>query len=305
MRLSQLRGLILIHKYGSISKAAQESYQSQSALSVAMKELEEELGNTILIRSKKGVTLTPYGLGVLEHANNIFTEIDHIRELDGNSDGLHGRISLGTASYISNLIATELWLKLKEQNPGIQLKIHQDNNANIISAVLLGQLDLGLLQIGSFKGKAHTPPELTKSRLTFHPLFTRPMIFAVGSNHPLCHRDNLAITDLFSYSYITNKDIEEDTAFQYLKAHGYSNERIQVNDGMQRSLVGEINGFQVLVDIGLELGNERYQNKLHPLSIDEFPCTYTIGWIHKSQSLSEAEKAMIQLLESQTQQYII
>ena len=60
MRLSQLKGLILIHKYGSISKAAQESFQSQSALSVAIKELEEELGNTILIRSKKGVSFNEH-----------------------------------------------------------------------------------------------------------------------------------------------------------------------------------------------------------------------------------------------------
>ena len=45
MRLSQLNGLLLIQKYGSISKAAQESFLSQSALSVSIKELEEELGH--------------------------------------------------------------------------------------------------------------------------------------------------------------------------------------------------------------------------------------------------------------------
>lgn len=305
MRLSQLRGLLLINRYGSISKAAQESFQSQSALSVAIKELEEELGYTILIRSKKGVTFTPYGLQVLEHVKNIFSEIDFIRELEGTSDSLHSKISLGTASYISNLIATELWLTLKEQEPGIQLKIHQGNNANIISNILLGKLDLGLLQIGSLKGKSLTSPELIKSHLAFHPLFSRPMIFAVGSNHPLRKKSNVTITDLFPYSYLTNKNLEEDIAFQYLKSLGYHNERVQVNDSMQRSLITKINGFQVLVDIGLTLGNERYLNQLHPLAIDDFPGIYTIGWIHKSHSLSDAEQAIIQLLEVQAQQYIV
>lgn len=53
MRLSQLNGLILIHKYGSISKAAQEAFLSQSALSVAIKELEEELGAYNINPNKK------------------------------------------------------------------------------------------------------------------------------------------------------------------------------------------------------------------------------------------------------------
>lgn len=304
MRLSQLKGLILIHKYGSISKAAQESFQSQSALSVAIKELEEELGNTILIRSKKGVSFTPYGLQVLEHVNNIFTEIKLIRELEGNETGIHGNVILGTGSYISNILASELWLELKQEAPGIQLKIHQDNNANIISDVLLGKLDLGLLQIGSLEGIPHYPPELIKSRLNFHPLFTRPMIFAVGENHPLLKSDTVQLEDLFSFPYVTNKDLEEDIAFQYLKSHGYHNECIQVNDRIQRSLLLQINAFQVLVDVGLTLGNERYRTKLYPLLIPNFPATYTVGWIHKTQCLSSAEQKIIHLLIDQSQSYI-
>lgn len=61
MRLSQLNGLHLI-KNGSISKAAQESFMSQSAVFVSIKELEEELGQVILIRTKKGVAFSNYGL---------------------------------------------------------------------------------------------------------------------------------------------------------------------------------------------------------------------------------------------------
>ena len=61
MRLSQLNGLHLI-KNGSISKAAQESLMSQSAVFVSIKELEEELGQVILIRTKKGGAFINYGL---------------------------------------------------------------------------------------------------------------------------------------------------------------------------------------------------------------------------------------------------
>ncbi|MDO4280456.1 MAG: LysR family transcriptional regulator [Peptococcaceae bacterium] len=304
MRLSQLRGLILIHKYGSISKAAQESFQSQSALSVAIKELEEELGYTILIRTKKGVEFTPYGLQVLEHVNNIFSEIALIRELNSNLDGLNGNVSLGTGSFISNILASDLWLILKEQYPGIHLTIHQDNNINIISSVLLGKLDLGLLQIGEMEDTPFFPEALMKSKLAFHPLIHLPMRFAVGCQSPLLTKSIVQISDLFPYTYFTNKDLEEDVAYQYLKKHGYRNEAVQVNSSVQRELVNKVNGFQVGADIGLDFGNARFTDQLYPLDVQDFSASYIIGWIHKGSTLSQAEQKVLQMLKDQTLKYL-
>ena len=50
------------------------------ALSVSIKELEEELGQVILIRTKKGVAFTNYGLQLLEHTQRIFEEVELIRK---------------------------------------------------------------------------------------------------------------------------------------------------------------------------------------------------------------------------------
>ena len=60
---------------------------------------------------------------------------------------------LGTSSYYCNILAVNLFLELKKRFPGINLQIYQDKNVNIISDVLLGNLDLGLLQIGVLDGK--------------------------------------------------------------------------------------------------------------------------------------------------------
>ena len=99
MRLSQLSGLLLIKKYGSISKAAQESFMSQSALSVSIKELEEELGQVILIRTKKGVAFTNYGIQLLEHIQRIFEEVEFIRKMEVEQSEVHGNVVLGISSY--------------------------------------------------------------------------------------------------------------------------------------------------------------------------------------------------------------
>ena len=153
MRLSQLSGLLLIKKYGSISKAAQESFMSQSALSVSIKELEEELGQVILIRTKKGVAFTNYGIQLLEHIQRIFEEVEFIRKMEVEQSEVHGNVVLGISSYYCNVLAANLFLELKKRFPGINLQISQDKNVNIISDVLLGNLDLGLLQIGVLDGK--------------------------------------------------------------------------------------------------------------------------------------------------------
>ena len=65
MRTEQLIYLIDIAKTGSINNTAQRLFTSQQSISESIKKLENELGCTILNRSKTGVTLTEDGLYVL------------------------------------------------------------------------------------------------------------------------------------------------------------------------------------------------------------------------------------------------
>lgn len=303
MRLSQLNGLLLIQKYGSISKAAQESFLSQSALSVSIKELEEELGHVILIRTKRGVSFTNYGYQVLEHAKRIFEEIELIRKLEAEQSEVHGNVVLGTSSYYCNILAAKLFLELKKRFPGINLQICQDKNVNVIGDVLLGDLDLGLLQIGVLDGQFYYPQEFLKSKLEFHQLFMRPMKIAVGENHPLRDRKGLCMADLASYRYVTNKNLDEDLVYQKLKETGYANEVIQVNDVITRPVGISMNAMSVVIDLGLEAGNQQYQKQLYPLDVQDFHGAYVVGWVHKSHPLSPAEQEIIALLKEQTACY--
>lgn len=246
---------------------------------------------------------TVYGEQVLEHVNQIFEEIDLIRKLEGEQSDVHGNIALGTSSYFSNIMATDLLLMLKTLFPGINLKIHQDKNVNIISDVLLGNLDLGLLQIGVDGENRYYPQEFLKSKLEFHQLFIRPMRMVVGERHPLRSIKNLKMVDLFPYHYVTSKNLDEDLVYQTLKGKGYSNEVWQVNDTGTRSLIANMDSFNVVTDWGLTVGNQQYQEKLYPLDIQDFFGAYAVGWIHKPYPLCMAEEKIIDLLEQQVTAY--
>ena len=76
MTLQQLRYLIAIAEYGSINAAAQNLYASQSNLSTAIKELEQELGITVFTRSNRGVTLTNDGTELLGYARQVIEQAD-------------------------------------------------------------------------------------------------------------------------------------------------------------------------------------------------------------------------------------
>ena len=86
MTLQQLRYLIAIAEYGSINAAAQNLYASQSNLSTAIKELEQELGITVFTRSNRGVTLTNDGTELLGYARQVIEQADmlEMRYADGD-----------------------------------------------------------------------------------------------------------------------------------------------------------------------------------------------------------------------------
>ena len=71
MNLQQLRYVIAIAEGGSINSVAKSHYISQSSLSVAMRDLESELGITIFNRSSKGITLTSEGVEFLGYARQV------------------------------------------------------------------------------------------------------------------------------------------------------------------------------------------------------------------------------------------
>lgn len=82
MRLEQLKYVIEIAKYNSIAIASEKLHISQPSLSVAIKQLENELNTTIFIRSRKGTTLTESGTEIYRTCCKIMDEIQALYKND-------------------------------------------------------------------------------------------------------------------------------------------------------------------------------------------------------------------------------
>ena len=85
MTFQQLEYIVEISKCGSINKAAQKLFLSQSGISTAVRELENELGIRVLARSNRGVEFTPEGKEFLSYAVSLLEQKRGIESLYGEA----------------------------------------------------------------------------------------------------------------------------------------------------------------------------------------------------------------------------
>jgi len=146
MDLSQLRYLLSIAQAGSLSAAAKRLRVSQPTLTVAMQKLEEELGTTLLVRDRLGVTLTSTGETLRLHAEQAVTLLEQattqIRDLECSFEGnfiLGCHESLGAyflPRFLSGFLSAE---------PRIELVLWDGSSAAVQQAVIERRIHFGLV----------------------------------------------------------------------------------------------------------------------------------------------------------------
>lgn len=146
MELRQLRYFTAIAQHGSFSKAAEQVFVAQSALSHQLAQLEEELGTRLLHRSRRGVELTDAGRVFLAHAAAILRQVDDakasVRHLVGEPSG---KVVFGIPHSVSNALALPLLQTLRQRFPKIELELTEELTGNLISQLRSGQVNLAVL----------------------------------------------------------------------------------------------------------------------------------------------------------------
>ena len=71
MKIEQIQQVLAVYRAGSINKAAQELYLAQSTLSSSIHAIEQELRQTIFVRSPGGIELTDFGYSFIRHGTDI------------------------------------------------------------------------------------------------------------------------------------------------------------------------------------------------------------------------------------------
>ena len=109
MTFQQLEYVVEISKCGSINKAAQKLFLSQSGISTAVRELEGELGITLLTRSNRGVEFTPEGKEFLSYAVSLLEQKRQIEGLYGEARNSAAPVRFSVSSQRLSLCVGRLF----------------------------------------------------------------------------------------------------------------------------------------------------------------------------------------------------
>ena len=146
MRTEELKYFIEIYKSGSINKAAQNLNISQQGLSHCIKSLESQTGSKLFQRSSKGVSLTAFGQGFLEKAENVINATEELREyVDKNKAEKLTRIKVGLRiSLNSSPMSSAIYNTVEDfglLNSDIKIVTHFAVQNVLLDELLSGDLD--------------------------------------------------------------------------------------------------------------------------------------------------------------------
>ena len=201
MTLLQMRYVLEVERCGSMNRAAQDLFVSQSALSTAILEVEKELGITIFRRSNRGVALT-------EDGQELVTQIAPIVERSGRITRYYSerkaenRVALSVASQRYPFCAKAFveYLHLLEE-PRIQVSFKEMEMAAVIDEVAERRSALGVIFV-SDRTEHFITRILSEKNLIFQPLVNiRPRVF-LRKGHPLSGESAVRLEQLYAYPYV-------------------------------------------------------------------------------------------------------
>lgn len=146
MELAQLRYFREIARLGSMTAAARALGLRQPTLSAAVRQLEEELGATLLQRHRGGASLTAAGSELLRHADEIFALLDRAAAgIAGLEHDLVGHFVLGCHESLGAYFLPRLLPVVLQDAPKIALSLRNAPSAEVLAAVLEREVHLGLV----------------------------------------------------------------------------------------------------------------------------------------------------------------
>lgn len=187
LTLRQLDLFVAAAEHGSFAAAAQHAYVTPNAVASAVSELESVLGATLVIRRRaRGLTLTPSGLRLLDGARDLLRQASELRLSIGEHGGEPvGPVAVGVYSTLAPTVVPELWARLAERHPGVELSITEGTTDELVARLATGELDVVIAY------EVALPTELE-----VRPLYEAQPRVVLSAEHRLADRDAVDVREL-------------------------------------------------------------------------------------------------------------
>ena len=172
-------------EHNSFSLAARAMGYTQSAVSQMVKSLEEELGVTLLLRSRTGVTLTREGEALLPFIRDVTQAHRKLSDQAAAVRGLEqGVVRIGSFNSVSSSLLPQAIKRFREAHPSIRFELHQGLYQELESWVREGVVDFSFTDL-------YRPTEFETRQL-----YRDSLLAVLPAEHPLAAREVVPVEEL-------------------------------------------------------------------------------------------------------------
>ncbi len=187
MELWQLRTFRAVAENLNFTKASEQLFLTQSAVSHQIKALEEDFGVPLFIRGKRGVILTDAGKTALEYAIKILEQAEEMREIvAGREKAIAGRVRVAAATQALVYLFAPLFEDFMDAFEAVELIFRTTvSTEQTVEDILNGVADVGFASLAVYS------PNLEVTEL-----FQDELVLVVGKKHKLARKDEISIRQL-------------------------------------------------------------------------------------------------------------
>ncbi|MBR6403397.1 MAG: LysR family transcriptional regulator [Eubacterium sp.] len=200
MTLQQLKYALSISESGSMNEAAKKLFISQPSLSGAIKELENELGFEIFLRSNRGIVITSEGEEFLGYARQVYNQYELLSNHYFEKETKR-KFSVSMQHYS---FAVEAFVQVVKQYgmDKFEFAVHETRTDEVIENVKNFKSEIGVIYVNDFNEKV-IHKLLSENSLEFHDLFTCDTFVYMWGKHPLAKKKEISIEELSDYPVLS------------------------------------------------------------------------------------------------------
>ncbi len=203
MQIKQLEYFVAVSEQLNFTKAAKQFYISQTAVTLQIKALEDELGVQLFTRTNRHVELTPAGKTFLEDAKAILKRTsDAMHRAKQASTIITGHINIGFIKGYEKTNLSDILADFHEKYPNISFNLTRENVSELYDGILNGSFDIVI----------NLQYLMTDLADFGHKLIHKYPLYAVmPASHPLSHRGSIRRSELKGYPLVDMK--KNDTKY--------------------------------------------------------------------------------------------
>jgi DNA-binding transcriptional LysR family regulator len=288
MDLAALETFLAVVRSGSFSRAAETLHRTQPAVSIAVRKLEDDLGQPLVVRGSRELKLTDAGRLLVDSAERMLNLRTQLRQAIGDLREMRrGQLSLGANESSIHAILPVL-ASYRHRYPDIPIAVHRTFSRDVPRQVANYRLDLGVISF--------IPQEVKLSAMEFS---RDDLALVVYPGHRLARRQEVDITDLGRETFVAHI-VESPYRGQVIQL--FARHRTPLRRTIELPTIDSIKRF-VQMEMGVAIVPrmcvrlELERGALVALNVPQLHITRRLYLIYRNDDqLPQAARALVELL---------